>query len=470
MSDLALPLGLRWPDGEPLAVPVTFTDLAARVEVDAEVLADQPTPITPSWTFDEFPPIEAPDPGDPKEVGWAVVVATNDPGAEDRLAQLEPLLAHRETSAADALRYPGGDENDRADWIDAAYLGRGNDRPKYLLLAGDPTQLPFELQATLASAGASVGRVDFDRSADLDAYVAKVIAHEADSAPFASPSSVVFATDGGPSDPTYYSARFLAEPIAAAVERAAGFTVSRTVGAQATKTALLDTMDASVGLVFTATHGMMAGIADGAEIQRAVNGGWCCQHEPGAAVGDWLLTATDLPDGPVWPGAVVVQFACWGYGTPATSTFEQWTGGATKVTAEQPFVAAVPKRLLANPEGPIGFVGHVDTAWLHGFDDPAAPVPDGLYNPRLEPMLTLIERTLVARTASAYGLRDLADRSAAIASEVSNLMNRLRGKGQTVKDLDAIQRRKLADRMIRRNDAMWFLFFGDPGVRVRVGT
>jgi hypothetical protein len=470
MTDLALPLGLKWPDGARLADAVDFVALAERVAADAQALTDEPTRTIPSWTFDELRPAEAPDPGDPAEVGWAVVVRTGDPAADDLLARLEPLIAKRGSSAADAFRYPGGDEHDQADWIDTEYLGRGSDRPKYLLLAGDPAQLPFELQATLAAAGASVGRVDFESGDDLDAYVAKVIAHEADGAALSTPSAYVFGTDGGPNDPTYYSARYLVEPVAQAIEEVTPFTVTRVVGAGATKDALLTSMSERHGLVLTASHGMVAEVGQGAEVQRRVNGGWCCQASPGMTVDDWLVTGDDLPDGSVWPGAIVVQFACWGYGTPTTSTFEQWTGTTTKLTAEQPFVAAIPKRLLANPDGPIGFVGHVDTAWLHGFDDPLAPIPDGLYNPRLEPMLTLVQSALLHRTASAYGLRDLSSRADMIASEVSNLMNRLRGKGQTIKDLDAIQRRKLADRMIRRNDAMWFLFFGDPGVRVRVGT
>ena len=44
------------------------------------------------------------------------------------------------------------------------------------------------------------------------------------------------------------------------------------------------------------------------------------------------------------------------------------------LNSERDFVAALPKRLLAHPRGPIAFVGHVDTAWFHGFDDPNNPL------------------------------------------------------------------------------------------------
>jgi hypothetical protein len=35
----------------------------------------------------------------------------------------------------------------------------------------------------------------------------------------------------------------------------------------------------------------------------------------------------------------------------------------------RPFVAALPQAALANPEGPLGIIGHVDLAWSHTFLD-----------------------------------------------------------------------------------------------------
>jgi hypothetical protein len=469
VSDIALPFGRRWPDGERLVGSVALDDLGLRAAEDAASVTDRPQMA--SWSFDELPTIGGRDYGDPAQAGWTVVVAKGDQAADATLAALAPLLAHRGVDASQVLTYAAGDELERAEWVDTEYLGLGSNRPRYLLLAGDPTSLPFELQATLTSAGASVGRVAFDQPEHLEAYVDKVIAHEASDAPLATQSALVWATDEGRSDPTHYSARYMAEPIITAIDETAGFTVTAHLREDATKQALLDSLSERPGLVFTASHGMVATKDDGAEVQRRVNGGWCCRRTVGAALEDWLLIADDLPgDTDAWPGSVVVQFACWGYGTPTNSTFTHWSGSTGKVVADSPFVAAIPKKLLANPKGPIAYVGHVDTAWLHGFADPLNPVPEDEYSPRLEPMLALVERALLQRTASAYGLRDLAERASTIASEIANTVNRLRRQGETVAHLDGDTRRRLADRMIRRNDAMWFLFYGDPGVRVRVGT
>jgi hypothetical protein len=77
------------------------------------------------------------------------------------------------------------------------------------------------------------------------------------------------------------------------------------------------------------------------------------------------------------------MLACFSAGTPSTSKFERWlrelklSGAQAAAPAEvlrslpregqAPFVAAIPKAALANPDGPLGFVGHVDLAWTYAF-------------------------------------------------------------------------------------------------------
>ena len=93
---------------------------------------------------------------------------------------------------------------------------------------------------------------------------------------------------------------------------------------------------------------------------------------------------------PFLEGSVVFQFACFGYGTPAESDFRHWLGGAG-LNSSASFVAALPKKLLSHPRGPIAFIGHVDTAWLHGFDDPESPYQNNLWNTRITPYKKAIE-------------------------------------------------------------------------------
>jgi hypothetical protein len=215
--------------------------------------------------------------------------------------------------------------------------------------------------------------------------------------------------------------------------------------------------------------------------QRRLNGAIACART--ASLDEMLLRAEDVPgdDMPVAEGALFFEFACWGYGTPQRSTSDHWLGGgggrgggggSGGVNADEDFVAALPTRLLAHPRGPIAFVGHVDTAWLHGFDDPANPVPElgRLYHHRLEPFLTAVEQALLRRYPVALALDDLSGRTALLSVSLANFFNTLRSTGRSLEQLRDVERQALADSFIRRNDAMNFLLLGDPAARVRVGT
>lgn len=111
---------------------------------------------------------------------------------------------------------------------------------------------------------------------------------------------------------------------------------------------------------------------------------------------DWLFNAKDVShDGPYLEGAVFFQFACFGYGTPVESGFSHWHPAIRKVNAKADFVAALPKKLLSHPRGPIAYVGHLDVALLHGFDDPDNPIPlEGPWHPRIAPFKKALDLLL----------------------------------------------------------------------------
>ncbi|HEX7839197.1 MAG TPA: hypothetical protein VF469_17085, partial [Kofleriaceae bacterium] len=85
------------------------------------------------------------------------------------------------------------------------------------------------------------------------------------------------------------------------------------------------------------------------------------------------------------PGGVWLMFACFGAGTPRHSAYHPWL---TRLQAageydadlapvlaslpregEPPFIAALPEAALANPDGPLAIIGHLDLAWSYGFCD-----------------------------------------------------------------------------------------------------
>ncbi len=403
--------------------------------------------------------VRAVDQGDPRAAGWSFLVSRADPQADEIIDIVRPLAELRGMSdpGAPLIFDP---EMAWAEWLTSAYQGLDpKDRPHYVLVLGSPQLVPFHFQALLDSTSAT-GRLAFDRLDDLDAYVSKIIRLEQAQQPSTRPEAVFFAPDGGPGDPTYFSRRYLAEPLYArmADQKIAARMLA---GADATKANLRAALHgAAPALVYTASHG--AGAPDEpSQVQREINGAICCQDE----TADWLFGAADVPadDEPFLEGAAFFQFACYGYGTPAESDFMHWLGEPGDIT-DADFVAALPTRLLRHPRGPVAFIGHVDVAWLHGFADPQDPKVSAAYGERRRPFQTAVD-LLVNGNPAGLALDELNKRF--------DLLN-----GQLVDELDRLQRDtpagqgapalKLADTFIFRSDAQNHLLLGDPAARIRI--
>lgn len=471
------PLSLRYPTGDLLCPPLTPSDLARRAAgwtsdaVEDDAARMKPYLALPPSFGTELSPARPVDITLPVEAGWTFVVSELDDRRAERSAAVRRLAEHRGmTNPGSPLVFDGDSWHGRATWVDEQYLGAPT-RAKYVLLLGGPDVLPFELQSELAAAGASVGRLAFPDDAALEAYIDKVIALEQAPEPVSQPKAVVFAVDHGPRDPTSYSRRFMAAPIADRIEAKPPFGVTRLFGEEATKQALLAALtDERAAFVYTASHGMFADASQGLDVQQRVNGAICC-HAPGTSVDDGMLAAADVPpdDQPCAEGGVFVQFACWGYGTPTESCFDHWRLGRTGINAGRPFVSALPSRLLAHPRGPISYIGHVDTAWLHGFTDVDNPDPDlgRTYDQRLEPFLTAVDSALLKLWPAGLGLDDLSRRSASLSVALAGFFDAMRKQDKEVAALSDAELRLLADGYIRRNDAMNFMLLGDPAARAR---
>jgi hypothetical protein len=406
------------------------------------------------------------DLGDPRSAGWTFLVNRDDPNRSDIEKALAPLAAHRGMGTADPLVFSSEAPDDWHDWLQENYFGldlEGKTPPHYVLVVGSPDRVPFHFQSMFDSA-ASVGRLDFDTVADLQTYVDKVLRHERAADPTASRETMFFATDGGPGDATHFSRRFMVDPLADHVARTCRFPTTSTVADEATKDQLLEAGRLrKPALVYTASHGMAAP-KEPLETQLRVNGGICCQHLRGDGMQEWLLTADDIDSAtPFFEGAVVFQFACFGYGTPAESDFGHWLGGPTLNTAAT-FVAALPKKLLAHPRGPIAFIGHVDTAWLHGFDDPNNPYLVERWSSRMTPYKKAVE-TLLACQPAGLAMSDMNKRFDYANAQLTLTFDRMMRRRL---ELTPAVRQQLANTFIFRSDAQNYLVFGDPAARLRI--
>ena len=86
MTAIVIPLGLAWPDGTPLAGQIQVDELLDRAAEDICVVRRPPT--IPLEFGGEASPAQPLDPGNPKSVGWTVVVADDDPSATESITTL----------------------------------------------------------------------------------------------------------------------------------------------------------------------------------------------------------------------------------------------------------------------------------------------------------------------------------------------------------------------------------------------
>jgi hypothetical protein len=405
------------------------------------------------------------DLGDPRLSGWTFLVNRNDPQFFSIAETLRPLAEHRRMADPyKPLLFRGEPPDEWWNWLLENYSSLDGKRPPhYVLIVGGPDQVPFHFQSLLQSA-AAVGRIAFDTIDDLKVYIEKVLRLERAATTVVDREVIVFAPDGGPMDPTHLSRQYMAKPLAEEIETRLGFKTQKMLGDAARKERLLDTLSVTrAAMVYTASHGL--GLpGQPLEMQRRLQGSICCQRGNGDSDADWQLTADDIPDErPFLEGAVFFQFACYGYGTPAESDFMHWFG-KSGINADTDFIAAIPKKLLANPRGPLAFIGHVDVAWLHGFADPETPYSIDRWNSRMEPFVYAV-RTLLHVDPSGLAMTNMNKRYDILNAMLTDTMDRhQRGK----LEVNTTFQSWLADTFITRSDAQNYMIFGDPAVRLRI--
>lgn len=402
--------------------------------------------------------LPTPDLGNPRVAGWTYLVAHDDPQRGEIARILRPLADHRGMTDPDQpLLFRGEPSDGWADWITSHYQSVKAKPPYYVVIVGGPDRVPFHFQAALDSV-ACVGRLAFDNLVELEAYVDKVLRIEAAADSVVRREALMFATDRGKRDPTYYSRRHMAEPLVGHMQER-GVPVTQLTGPDATAGRLLEALaTAGPALVYIACHGV-GRRKEALEEQRRTNGALVCAD-------NGLLRAADIPDTPVAEGAVVFGFACFSAGTPAASDYAHWLG-RDRFNAESDFVAALPKRLLAHPRGPVAFVGHVDAAWLHAFDDPDVPDLETPWHPRLAPFSRALE-TILDQQPVALAMRAMRDRFNTYNIHLVDFFEKQR-RGISLSDTPE-QNRKLVNAFITRSDAQNYMVLGDPAVYPNMST
>jgi hypothetical protein len=457
--------GLDAETGGPLIDPVSYEALSERVlEVyrpkervkDAEEFRAAQTSYS---LYDEY------ELDDPQQAGWGLLVHADE--ADEMQKVLKDLIDHRNGRI---LLYQGEDPR---EWKEQNHANDVNpDKfPFYVLIAGSPSRIPFELQFSLDILQ-SVGRIDFESPDDYARYAKTVVDHETGQAPAPGKRAVFFAPRHD--YPTSQSESRMVRPLLKQLPQVNGVPdgiVYETLKQnQATKENLLaalqpDDAKKTPALLFSASHGV--GVRKTDDNQRTLQGSIVCQDfefplTPEARTG--FVSGYDVAEGFSLPGGIHFFFACFGAGSRARSDFARYLPtdeGRERLirteAKETDFVAYLPTQLLANPQGgALAVVGHVDPAWIHSLQ---SPVTKGR---RIFPFGLALARLLRSKPVG-YAVTAFNQKYSDLSTDLLSVIEDLEENDISPDPED------LGDLWICRNDAQNYAIIGDPAVHLRFG-
>lgn len=413
------------------------------------------------------------DPGKLEESGWGIVFHEKTP--QPLRDALQPLMALRQTQARDlfkVLDYKAGEQ--ARDWYARHGIAPANIEPAlvpyYLLLVGPPDLIPFEFQYLLG-VDYAIGRLAFDTPAEYERYARSVVAYEG-AKTIANGKEIAYWGTRHLGDPaTEMSSSSLIAPLANGIagttaslkqplHQKIGYGSKLRLGDDATKANLLEALHGPKppAMLFTASHGMA--LRSGHANQTSTQGALLCQDWPGfgSVKPEHFLAASDIGDDANVNGVVALLFACFGAGTPDADQFlmDLSEAGKAPPLAPQPFVAALPRRLLAHPNGSaLAVIGHVDRAWGYSIQSSKVAEPQiGTFRNSIGSILTgdRVGHAACGQFGSRY-------------SNLSVLL--LNATSPTAANASRLPDRDLVAAWLERNDAQNYVILGDPAVRIR---
>ena len=428
---------------------------------------------------------EGGDPNDIEVQRWGVI-APQGPEGDRLLALIEPLMAHRQAQQGDPIkvyRAPAQMTQDEAMRWKKREFDAGADLnievPRYQLILGDLDQVPLALQQVQASDG-YVGRLAFDKEEDYAAYVDKVLRWERSAAGRDKPDSLFFTVHDGTAA-TAVGHRALVAPGVEVVrkrQRSGQYPAKDIVEFGDPVTPSPDELLAraagqEASVLFTLSHG-----------EGAPRGGWSSPEEQRRRQGamsfgrEGRICGDDLRSRPFMPGGVWFMLACYGAGTPNSSAYKHWLqalaaagqfrGKPEAVLAglpgprDRPFTSALAQAVLANPNGPLGFMSHIDLAWTYSFQE----LDSGATNRPARYMA--ITRSILKRDRVGVSMRELLRFFDQTNVELTSLYDqeaRQRSAGEPV-HVDAARQGHL---WMLRQDLAAYVLLGDPAVRLPDG-
>ncbi len=371
-----------------------------------------------SWVSRGVKGLAQGDSRDLAQAGWGVLFTQKDDKEVEKIREaLKPLLDLRREQASrlakNRYREYRGKRGYRAGDSKRAFLERygvtagevnPDDMPYYLLLIGDPRDIPYEVQCLL-DVERAVGRLWFDSIEEYDRYARRVVA--AESAMAARQRRAVFFAPRHADDvETGLSVEHLVKPVAAYARRTCkGWKVREILGDEASKEQLTQVVGGSEtpDFLFTAGHGMVFSSGDSRQLPH--QGALVCHEWPGHSwkgrvPADFYFSSDDVQS--MAGSLVAFFFACFSGGALSWRSYDLHK---RIPTAPHPFVAGLPHALLGRAQGgALAVIGHVDLAWTYSFQTPSPRAPIQ----RLTEFKQMVEKTS-SDTRSAQQWRSSAD-------------------------------------------------------------
>ncbi len=421
---------------------------------------------------------EGGDPNDLYAQRWGVIAPEGARG--DRLLQIiKPLIDHRQSQQegepVKIYRVPDKmSQSEAAVWKKTVFRNQSDldiDIPRYQLILGDLHEVPLALQQIQGSDG-FVGRLAFDRDEDYAAYVDKVLRWEG--APTTSTEGrAIFHTVHDGTAATRIGYKSLITPGMAVVQ-------ARMDRGQFNADQIVETGDKVIpdpqellnaavtdrpGFLFSLSHGEgppRSGWRND-ELQRSGQGAMSFGREG-------KIRGEDLRDATFMPGGVWFMLACFGAGSPDASAYHHWLSDLRKVgqfgnpdavlagiPKDRPFIAQIPKNVLASANGPLAFFGHIDLAWTYSFQE----LDQGATNRPAKFMGIL--RSALKRDRIGIGFRELYRFFDQANTELTAIADEQRAG--RISESDALVARSSHLWMLRQ-DLSTYILLGDPAARL----
>jgi hypothetical protein len=397
------------------------------------------------------------------DLGWGVIFGDDaDPKIREALSD---LLEHRRRQATGkrddyyrefigAHSYRSGESASRFLARNGTGSGPANPEkvPYYLLIVGDPEEIPFQFQYDLAPQYA-VGRLHFETLEQYAAYARTVITAETRTAPTPR-HAVIFGPRHNMDQATNLTNDTLLKPLADSIsELSPPWSVDRLLGPEATKENLRRALASpkAPSLLFSASHGIQ--FAQTESLQMSHQGALVCQDWPGFGKlsPEYYFSADDVPPDARLLGLIAFFLSACSAGTPQLDDFTSGMGGELRTIAPRPFLAQLPQRLLGLPQGgALAVVGHVERIWTSSLLGEVSEF--GIFE-------TTVRRLLGGQTVGA-SMEILTNRYVLLSSR---LAHELRQAMFFKKEQDPAALFKMDIAVI---DARNYIVIGDPAVRL----